>query len=85
MKQNRMRQIRKKLGYSIAEFAELLGLPKATLQCYDNDTRAIPLEIILKAEEELRWDAQFFKGMPGRIDKELGPNGCPNLARPGQF
>jgi len=80
-----LKQIRLSMHYSIAEFAELLGYPKATYQCYENGTRPLPEGILKKAQDAQKRDVKFFKELPKRLDKELEGKMIPNEAKKGDW
>lgn len=79
-----IRRIRLSMGYSIAEFAELLALPKSTYQCYENHTRPLPEEVLKNILEARERDVKFFKNLPLSVDKALKGRGVPNAAVPWQ-
>lgn len=73
------------MHYSIADFAELLGLKKATYQCYENGTRPMPKNLVAEAQEAQKRDAKFFKELPKRLNRELKDVIIPNEARKGDW
>jgi transcriptional regulator with XRE-family HTH domain len=80
-----MQKIRLSMHYSIAEFAELLGYPKATYQCYENGTRPLPEGILKIAQDAKNRDVKFFKDLPKRLDKLLKNVIVPNDAKRGEW
>jgi len=80
LQENVCNSIRKKLGYSIGDMAALLGLSKATYQCYDNNSRKIPDAVGVAVIRLYQKDREFFKRYSpgGDFDKEIAelyPNG----------
>ena len=73
------------MHYSIAEFGELLGLKKATYQCYENGTRPMPEKVLTDARAAQKRDVKFFKELPKRIDRALKGKAVPNEARKGEW
>ena len=67
------RRIRLEMGYSIGEFAELLGISKGTYQGYDMGTRKVPEHIEIATLEALEKDRAFMgRYKPGgEFDQEL--------------
>lgn len=77
-----LKRMRLKMGYSIAEMAELLALPKSTCQCYENGSRSIPDAVLAEAQAAYERDRAFFDRFKpgGSFDKMLAeeyPNGIP--------
>lgn len=81
MTQTRIRKIRHAMRYSIAEFAELLGLKKPTYQGYDEGSRPTPKHVLKNAQEAQKREVKFFTELPQRVDENLPPGGCPNAAQ----
>jgi transcriptional regulator with XRE-family HTH domain len=77
-----MRKIRLAMRYSIAEFAELLGLKKATYQGYESGRRPLPKEVLKNAQAAQKREVKFFKGLPARVDSALKGKPTPNEATP---
>ena len=48
-----LREIRKQLGWSFSEMAELLNLKRSTYQHYDEGRRETPPEVLKLAQESL--------------------------------
>lgn len=48
-----IRSVRLALDWSYSEMAELLGLRKATYQCYDDGTRETPGDVLELAQKSL--------------------------------
>lgn len=82
-----LRKIRETLGYTVRDFAELLGFGDkfSTYQCYETGRRKAPDSVLKEARAALKRDQQFFKkDLPRRID-EFSKNGVPNEAVKGQW
>ena len=63
-----LKEIRGKLGYSIRDFAELIGCNASSYQCYEEGRRKTPDHIIQEAKAALKRDKHFFtKDLPDRI------------------
>lgn len=70
-------------GYSIAEFAELLGIKcKATYQGYDSGSRKTPPDVLQTAQEAQTRERLWFKNLPKRVDEAQGSAPVPNEAKP---
>ena len=63
-----LKALRAKLGYSMADFAACLGVPKSTFQRYEENSAAIPQVIKRRAFELETIDRVFFAGIGGRVD-----------------
>ena len=63
-----LKQLRTKLGYSMADFAACLGVPKSTFQRYEENSAAIPQVIKRRAHELATIDRVFFAGINSRVD-----------------
>lgn len=84
-KNSQAKKIRRSMGYSIAEFAELLGLNYDTYRSYDSGHRPLPTEVLKNIQDAKNRDVKFFSSLPARVDKALGKKGCPNAARVGEW
>jgi transcriptional regulator with XRE-family HTH domain len=80
-----LRKIRLRMGYSVAEFAELLGLLKPTYQGYESGRRPMPATLLKQAQDAEKREKKFFKDLPKRVDKALAGKGVPNEAVRGVF
>jgi transcriptional regulator with XRE-family HTH domain len=70
--------LRNKMGYSIAEMAECLGLKKSTYQSYENGNRTAPDELIKQMKHYQKIGKEFSKNLPKSIDraaKRMHPHG----------
>lgn len=67
----KIKRIRLKMGYSIAEMAACLGLKKPTYQRYENGTRQAPKNMIDIMRNYHDVDKKFIAGLPKRIDHAL--------------
>lgn len=47
----RIRELREKFGYTQAEIGHKLNIQRATYSNYENETRALPLEVIIDLAE----------------------------------
>ena len=63
-----LKALRAKLGYSMADFAACLGVPKSTFQRYEENSAAIPPVIERRAYELATIDRTFFAGINSRVD-----------------
>lgn len=65
-----LKEIRGKLGYSIRDFAELIGCNASSYQCYEEGRRKTPASVVKEAKKALKRDRNFFyKQLPERIAK----------------
>ncbi len=71
--ENVCRKLRLKMGYSLQDMADILGIKKATLQGYDEGRRACPVEIISQMqsayERELKFWSRYKPG--GEFDQSV--------------
>ena len=80
MQQN-LKAIREELRFSIGVFSTILGLKKATYQCYENGSRAVPKQVMISAQEQLQRTRDYWAGMDARIDARLSGGHCLNEIR----
>jgi transcriptional regulator with XRE-family HTH domain len=73
------------MGYSVEEFAELLGLKKPTYYGYESSKRRTPPHVLAEARAAQKRDKKFFKELPKRIDTALAWNAVPNECRAGEW
>ena len=73
------------MGYSIGDFAQLLGYLKAAYQRYENGTRPLPKDALKNVQDAQKRDVKFFRELPRRVDKELRGKMVPNDAREGDW
>jgi len=66
-----LKKIREEVGLSIGDMATVIGLKKATYQCYENKTRNYPANVMQRAEAQLQRTREFWAGMDQRIDSRL--------------
>ena len=77
--------LRHKMGYSIGEMAEILGMGKPTYQGYESGRRAAPDGLIDQMKHHLDIARQHTREMPKRIDaaiKKLHPHGIMSDVEP---
>ena len=77
--ERRLRELRKSLGYSVDEFARLLGIHRSSLYRYEADNkyaRDLPISLALKLTEifniSLDWlagisDVKYLDDMPNKV------------------
>ncbi|KAB0665643.1 helix-turn-helix transcriptional regulator [Oryzomonas japonica] len=79
-KRMRLKEAREKMGYSMAELAECLGIHKATWQGYEIGRRRCPYAVLRQVVTIRKKDRAFFAELPARldvlIDKDF-PHGIP--------
>lgn len=80
-----MRTIRVEMGYSMQEFAELLGLKKSTYQGYESGRRPTPSHVMRAARDAQSRERRFFRDLPKRVDAALNGRPVPNDARSGEW
>lgn len=66
-----LKQIRAECRLSIGVMAKCLGIPKATLQCYESNTRTVPPVVLRDAEAQLERSRKYWAEMSQRIDKYM--------------
>jgi predicted transcriptional regulator len=66
-----LKQIREECRLSIGVMAKCLGIPKATYQCYEANTRSVLPEVMGKAEQQLERSRRYWSEMGARIDAHL--------------
>lgn len=82
-----LREIRETLGYTVRDFAELLGFGERyyTYHGYETGRRKTPDYVLKEAQAALKRDQQFFqKDLPRRVN-EFSKKGVPNEAVRGQW
>ena len=87
-KASEVRKIRYSMGYTVRDFAELLGYRDtqfSTYQGYDAGTSPTPKHVLNEARAAQKRDKRFFKTMGSRVDEALQWRGVPNEAIKGEW
>ena len=58
----RLRELRKENGYTIEQFADMVGISKSTLGYYENDKRMPDIEILARIANVLNVNADYLIG-----------------------
>ena len=58
----RLRELRKENGYTIEQFADMVGISKSTLGYYENDKRMPDIEILARISNVLNVNADYLIG-----------------------
>ena len=58
----RLKELRKANGYTIEQFADMVGISKSTLGYYENDKRMPDIEILARIANVLNVNADYFIG-----------------------
>ena len=58
----RLRELRKENGYTIEQFADMVGISKSTLGYYENDKRMPDIEILARISNVLNLNADYLIG-----------------------
>jgi len=58
----RLKELRKANGYTIEQFADLVGISKSTLGYYENDKRMPDIEILARIADTLNVNADYLIG-----------------------
>ena len=58
----RLRELRKENGYTIEQFADMVGISKSTLGYYENDKRMPDIEILARIADTLSVNADYLIG-----------------------
>jgi predicted transcriptional regulator len=66
-----LKDIRAECRLSIGVFAKCLGIPKATYQCYESNTRTVPPVVLREAEAQLERSRKYWSEMDARLDAHL--------------
>lgn len=61
MTKEELRAIRESMHYSMADFGILLGIPKSTLQRYEDGSAVIKQDLVDKVMKEKSRDADFME------------------------
>lgn len=58
----RLKELRKANGYTIEQFADMVGISKSTLGYYENDKRMPDIEILVRIADTLNVNADYLIG-----------------------
>ena len=58
----RLKELRKAKGYTIEQFADMVGISKSTLGYYENDKRMPDIEILVRIADTLNVNADYLIG-----------------------
>lgn len=58
----RLKELRKANGYTIEQFADMVGISKSTLGYYENDNRMPDIEILVRIADTLNVNADYLIG-----------------------
>ena len=58
----RLKELRKANGYTIEQFADMVGISKSTLGYYENDKRMPDIEILARIADTLNVNADYLIG-----------------------
>lgn len=58
----RLKELRKANGYTIEQFADMVGISKSTLGYYENDKRMTDIEILVRIADTLNVNADYLIG-----------------------
>ena len=58
----RLKELRKENGYTIEQFADMVGISKSTLGYYENDKRMPDIEILARIADTLNVNADYLIG-----------------------
>ena len=58
----RLKELRKANGYTIEQFAAMVGISKSTLGYYENDKRMPDIEILARIADTLNVNADYLIG-----------------------
>ena len=65
----RLKELRKEHGYTIEQFADMVGISKSTLGYYENDKRMPDIEILARIANVLNVSADYLIGTTARKGK----------------
>ena len=80
-----LKNIRNKLGYSIRDFAELIGCNASSYQCYEEGRRKTPETVLQAAQAAHSRDKYFFGKHLDESIKFHARGGVPNEAKKGDW
>ena len=66
----RLRELRKENGYTIEQFADMVGISKSTLGYYENDKRMPDIEILARIADTLNVNADYLIGRTNTTAKK---------------
>ena len=66
----RLRELRKANGYTIEQFADMVGISKSTLGYYENDKRMPDIEILARIADTLNVNADYLIGRTNTTAKK---------------
>ena len=81
MTSRELKDLRVGIGFSMADIAACLGVPKSTYARYEDGTAAVPSGIKRAAVELRQINETFMAELPARVDARLAeewPNGIPS-------
>lgn len=71
MNKDRFRNLRQEMHYSMADLSVLIGVPKTTLQRYEDGSAKVPVSVAVKLIEAHRRDKSWMKQLLRKIDKDV--------------
>lgn len=66
----RLKELRKANGYTIEQFADMVGISKSTLGYYENDKRMPDIEILVRIADTLNVNADYLIGRTNTTAKK---------------
>lgn len=66
----RLKELRKEHGYTIEQFADMVGISKSTLGYYENDKRMPDIEILARISNVLNVNADYLIGRTNTTDRK---------------
>jgi transcriptional regulator with XRE-family HTH domain len=63
-----LRELRHEIGFSMADVAACLGIPKSTLQRYEDGSAKPPAAVVRAALELKQINVTFMAELPARVD-----------------
>ena len=66
----RLKELRKEHGYTIEQFADMVGISKSTLGYYENDKRMPDIEILARIANVLNVSADYLIGRTNTTDRK---------------
>ena len=66
----RLKELRKSNGYTIEQFADMVGISKSTLGYYENDKRMPDIEILARIADTLNVNADYLIGRTNTTAKK---------------
>ena len=71
MDNKKLKQLRKEMKCSMAELAEVLGIPKSTFQRYEDGSAKIPVVLQENIIHIHKKDREFMRTLPRRLEADL--------------